>query len=77
MSSRVSYPEKWARLRRLFRGVRGHSYRGVDWAIDYLANGRLPYREITAPALRLSEVDQAIRQTGSSEVVHVSVDPWS
>ena len=59
------------------KGVRGHSYRAVDWAIDYLANGRLPYREITAPALPLSEVDQAIRRTGSSDVIHVSVDPWT
>jgi threonine dehydrogenase-like Zn-dependent dehydrogenase len=59
------------------KGVRGHSYRAVDWAIDYLANGRLPYREITAPALPLSEVDQAIRRTGTSDVIHVSVDPWT
>jgi threonine dehydrogenase-like Zn-dependent dehydrogenase len=59
------------------KGVRGHSYRAVDWAIDYLARGRFPFGEITAAAAPLSEVDRAIRETGTGDVVHISVDPWA
>ncbi|HLI53437.1 MAG TPA: alcohol dehydrogenase catalytic domain-containing protein [Acidimicrobiales bacterium] len=59
------------------RGLRGHSWASVEWALQLLASGRRPYSELSAGTLPLSEVDEAIGRTAAGEVMHVSVDPWA
>ncbi|MGH9114823.1 MAG: zinc-dependent alcohol dehydrogenase [Acidimicrobiales bacterium] len=59
------------------RGLRGHSYAAVEWALSYLASGRRPYGELSAGAVPLSHVDEAFRLTAEGGVMHISVDPWS
>ncbi|MGH9055470.1 MAG: zinc-dependent alcohol dehydrogenase [Acidimicrobiales bacterium] len=59
------------------RGLRGHSYAAVEWALSYLASGRRPYAELSAGTVSLSHVDDALRRTAEGDVMHISVDPWS
>ncbi|MDE3206752.1 MAG: alcohol dehydrogenase catalytic domain-containing protein [Acidobacteriota bacterium] len=59
------------------RGLRGHSWASVEWALELLASGRRPYSELSAGTLPLGQVDEAIRRTADGEVMHVSVDPWT
>ena len=61
------------------RGVRGHSNAAVAWAITTLNQDDSPLVAMSTHVFGLDEVDQAIRATGgelSSDVVHVTVDPW-
>jgi threonine dehydrogenase-like Zn-dependent dehydrogenase len=62
------------------RGVRGHSYASVEWAISLIASGRYPLEKMCSHKFGLDNVDGAIRSTGgqtSLETVHVTVDPWT
>ena len=59
------------------RGLRGHSWASVEWALHLLASGRRPYSDLSAGTLPLTAVDEAIRRTAAGEVMHVSIDPWS
>ncbi len=59
------------------RGLRGHSWASVEWALHLLASGRRPYSDLSAGTLPLTAVDEAIRRTADGEVMHVSIDPWS
>ena len=62
------------------KGVRGHSYNSVEWAIKTIASERLPIEEMGTQVLGLNDVDLAIRATAGEtdlQSVHVTVDPWS
>jgi threonine dehydrogenase-like Zn-dependent dehydrogenase len=59
------------------RGLRGHSWASVEWALQLLASGRRPYSDLSSGTMPLSQVDEAIRRTAAGEVLHVSIDPWS
>ena len=61
------------------RGVRGHSYSAVEWAINGISSGQLPVEAMSTQVLGLNDVDLAIRATGGEtdlESVHITVDPW-
>jgi threonine dehydrogenase-like Zn-dependent dehydrogenase len=61
------------------KGVRGHSYAAVRWALDTITAGRYPLAEMCSQTFGIDEVDLAIRATGGEtdlESVHVTVDPW-
>ena len=61
------------------RGVRGHSNAAVAWAITTLSQDDSPLAAMSTHVFGLDEVDHAIRATGgelSTDVVHVTVDPW-
>lgn len=61
------------------RGVRGHSYASVRWAISTIASGKYPLEDMCSHAFGLEGVDRAIRATGGQtdlETIHVTVDPW-
>lgn len=58
------------------RGLRGHSYAAVEWALDFLASGRRPFAELSAGTVGLDSVHDAIRRTAEGDVMHISVAPW-
>lgn len=61
------------------RGVRGHSYASVKWAIATIASGRYPLEDMCSHIFGLEDVDRAIRATGGEtdhNSIHVTVDPW-
>lgn len=58
------------------RGLRGHSFAAVEWALQLLASNRRPYAELSAGTVPLSQVHDAFRRTAEGEVMHISVDPW-
>lgn len=58
------------------RGVRGHSYRAVEWALGLLASGWEGTEALGGTVFALKELHQALEAAGSGEVVHACVDPW-
>jgi threonine dehydrogenase-like Zn-dependent dehydrogenase len=60
------------------RGVRGHSYGAVTWAIGKIRENAATLEAIRSRTFPLSEVDTAIRATGgeTDNIVHAVVDPW-
>jgi threonine dehydrogenase-like Zn-dependent dehydrogenase len=60
------------------RGVRGHSFRAVEWAIGLIASGRYPLAQMCSLEVGLGDVDRAIRGTGGEldeAVIHAAVVP--
>lgn len=58
---------------------RGHSYRSVQMALDYLARTSAPVREVCSHDFGLEDVHTAILATAGRAVegaIHVTVDPW-
>ena len=61
------------------RAPRGHSYRAVEMALQYLATTRYPVADVCSHDFALSETHRAILATAGREVqdaIHVTVDPW-
>jgi len=61
------------------KGVRGHSYRSVELALNIIASGKYPLTRLCTHQYSLGEVDQALRTVGGmsgTNTVHVTVLPW-
>ena len=60
------------------RGVRGHSYGAVTWAMEKIRTRGDELKAIRSRTFGLDDVDLAIRATGGEidSVVHAVVDPW-
>ncbi len=62
------------------RGIRGHSYAAVEWAIDQISKDRAVLANLVSQSFELDDVDLAIRTTANEagqDSIHVSVLPWS
>lgn len=61
----------------VLRGVRGHSYEAVEWAIDTIASGRYPLADLCAPPCGLDEVDRALSGVAAASAarIHACVVP--
>ena len=59
----------------LIRGVRGHSYAAVDWAIQAIGS-RGSILEPMATDVGLSDLEKEMQAQGSEGPVHVALDPW-
>jgi threonine dehydrogenase-like Zn-dependent dehydrogenase len=60
------------------KGVRGHSYQSVEWAIDAISSGRYPIDLLCSLEVGLDDVDQAILGTAGETqvpVIHAAVVP--
>ena len=58
----------------------GHSYKSVEHAIETIASGRYPIKEIVTHHFGLNDVKHAIDSVageGAAGAIHVSVDPWA
>ncbi len=61
------------------RPCRGHSYRAVELALQYIAAGRFPLHLMAKNRFGLAETDLAIRTLGGEGApgaIHVTVMPW-
>ena len=61
------------------QGVRGHSYRAVELALELIRSQRFPLHELCTNSFSLDEVDQALRTLGGelgNDAIHVTVLPW-
>ncbi len=62
------------------RGIRGHSYAAVEWAIGQISKDPDVLVNLVSKSFGLEDVDLAIRATANEagqDSVHVSVLPWS
>jgi threonine dehydrogenase-like Zn-dependent dehydrogenase len=60
------------------KGVRGHSFAAVEWALSVIGTGHPGIRAMSSLEVGLSEVDAAIRGTGGEldrPVIHATVSP--
>lgn len=75
----ISFPMPLAASKSLtIRGMRGHSYAAVEWAIRLIASKRLPLEVMTSFLASLHEVREAIEGTagkGPTPVIHAVVLP--
>lgn len=61
------------------RGMRGHSYRSVELALDMIARGGNHVRDMSTHGFALAEVDRALKTLvgqGEDAAVHCTIDPW-
>jgi threonine dehydrogenase-like Zn-dependent dehydrogenase len=61
------------------RGVRGHSYDAVEWAIHLIASTRYTLELMSSMEVGLADVDSAIQGTGGELdplVIHAAVRPF-
>lgn len=61
------------------KGMRGHSYRSVEIALQIISSGRYPLGKMCTHSFALNEVDEALRTVGGEgqpDAIHCSVDPW-
>ena len=57
----------------------GHSYTSVERAINTIASGRYPIKEIVTHHFGLKDLTYAIDSVGgigAAGAIHVSIDPW-
>lgn len=62
------------------RGMRGHSYRAVEMALQIIAGGRYALDEMCTHVFGIEGVDEALRTVGGeglSNAIHCAVDPWA
>lgn len=62
------------------KGVRGHSYAAVEWAIGQIESNHELLSVLSTGSFGLNDVDTAIRATaGETDLksIHVSILPWS
>jgi threonine dehydrogenase-like Zn-dependent dehydrogenase len=62
------------------KGVRGHSYAAVEWAIALISSGRYPLKAMCSLEVGLDAVERAILGTAGeldTEVIHAAVVPGS
>ncbi|WP_338450673.1 alcohol dehydrogenase catalytic domain-containing protein [Niallia oryzisoli] len=61
------------------KGVRGHSYKSVQMAVDFIASGKFPLAKMNSHNFKLSDTDLALRtaagETDPSRLL-VTVSPW-
>jgi Threonine dehydrogenase and related Zn-dependent dehydrogenases len=60
------------------KGMRGHSYGSVEWAIETISSGRYPLELLCSLEVGLDDVEQAILGTAgelSTPVIHAAVVP--
>jgi threonine dehydrogenase-like Zn-dependent dehydrogenase len=60
------------------KGVRGHSYRSVELALQAMASRKFPLELMSTHIVGLEEVDEALRTIGGqteSEAIHITVAP--
>jgi threonine dehydrogenase-like Zn-dependent dehydrogenase len=61
-------------------GVRGHSYRAVELALELIGSKRFPLELLCTSSFGLDHVDDALRTLGGergSDAIHVTVLPWA
>jgi threonine dehydrogenase-like Zn-dependent dehydrogenase len=61
------------------RGVRGHSYKAVELALDLMARKTVDLRAMSTHHFGLDDVDHALRLVGGEiqdGAIHVTVMPW-
>lgn len=61
------------------KGMRGHSYRSVELALQIISGGRYPLAEMSTHQFRLSETDEALHTLigeGRPNAIHCTVFPW-
>lgn len=58
------------------KGVRGHSFEAVEWALDLLASGWEGVEAFSGTIFPLKGLDDALAAAASGEVVHACIDPW-
>ena len=62
------------------RGVRGHSYRAVEMALDLMARKTVDLAAMSTHHFGLDKVDHALRLVGGEiqdGAIHVTVTPWN
>lgn len=63
------------------RGVRGHSFRAVEMALELMASARVKLELLSTHEFGLDGVDEALRTVGGerpgANAIHVTIDPWS
>jgi threonine dehydrogenase-like Zn-dependent dehydrogenase len=66
-----------------FRGVRGHSFKSVEMALDLMASGTIDLEPMSSHEFGLEGVDEALRLVGGeirdahgNQAIHVTIDPW-
>jgi threonine dehydrogenase-like Zn-dependent dehydrogenase len=61
------------------KGVRGHSYKSVQMAVEFISSGKFPLAKMNSHNFKLSETDLALR-TAAGEIdpsrLLVTVSPW-
>lgn len=71
------FDAQWKTLN--LKGVRGHSFSSVEWAISQIAKNQELLRSMATHTFGLKEVDVAIRATAGEtehQSIHCSVIPW-
>ncbi len=66
-----------------FRGVRGHSFRAVEMALELMSSGTVDLEAMSTHEYGLEGVDEALRLVGGeirdkhgNQAIHVTIDPW-
>ncbi len=62
------------------RGVRGHSFRAVEMALNLMAQHDVDLNAMATHEFALDDVDRALRLVGGERgdgAIHVSIAPWS
>jgi threonine dehydrogenase-like Zn-dependent dehydrogenase len=62
------------------RGVRGHSFRAVEMALDLMARHTVDLEAMSTHVFGLDQVDHALRLVGGElqdGAIHVTVSPWN
>ena len=62
------------------RGVRGHSYKAVELALDLMAAKTVDLEAMSTHHFGLDKVDYALRLVGGEiqdDAIHVTVTPWN
>lgn len=61
------------------KGMRGHSFKSVELAVETISSGRFPLEEMSTHQFALAETDEALLTLigeGRSNAIHCTVYPW-